>query len=413
LKFHHFCGEGKITVRYQHGQIVNNVFNCNDTRLQIDPVSSDAWEHPVRSVRRKLCRTRVRLRVTSENRKPVWVELPLFMHRPMPATSDIRAASIIRQKVGRSWRHKLVVTVTVPETLSHIKRDKMGAAGIDIGWRKLTGGLRVAYWRDDTGNASRILHPAIKDFIRLDDDGMGGQLILPERICGKKGFGQTDNIKSVRDDNFNKVKNVLQEWLKDNLDTWLTEETKTLSQWRGHGRLITLIRKWQENRVPNDEKMLDTLEEWRGRENHLYDYESNLRDRLEHFRREIYRVFASQISITYGKVILEDFDLSRVSRKPMPENGTQMTIEPDHQRAVAAVSTLRLAIESSCRRERTEVLRLDPANSTMECNECGHVEKFNAAANLIRLCPSCGAIWDQDSNAADVMLQRSSTSKIA
>ena len=107
IKFHRWTGEGKVTVRYQTGLPVGEVFQ-QDTRLQINPVPQEAWDSPVRGTRRKLARTVIRLRARSENRKPVWVELPMVMHRPLPPNSEIRMASIIRQRVGRKWRYRAV-----------------------------------------------------------------------------------------------------------------------------------------------------------------------------------------------------------------------------------------------------------------------------------------------------------------
>lgn len=412
LKFHRFDGQGKVTVRLREngmsgpwGMPVKNAFKPNNA-FWFDPVPEEAWFHPKRSVRRKLARTKVRLRVGSdENRNPVWVELPVIMHRPMPATSEIRSASIVREKVGRRFRYKLVVTVTIPEEISHIKRAKVDTVGIDIGWRSVPEGLRVVYWYDETGNSGKLVHPAIKDFIKITEDGKSGQLILPHKIIN--AFKKIDDLKSIRDQHFNEAKEILKKWVDETSDAdWIKDETKDILKWRNHNRLAKLIYKWRENRVPNDDRILDILEEWLKKEKHLYDWEANLRDKTIRFRREIYRVFAAQIASTYSKVILEDFDLRNVLEKPDPEEGTQGSIEPNYQRFVAAVSVLREALENACRREKTEIIYVDPVNTTIQCNKCGHVEKFDAAAHLIRTCPACGEIWDQDYNAAKVLLER-------
>jgi rubrerythrin len=264
-------------------------------------------------------------------------------------------------------------------------------------------GLRVAYWYSDNNTA--ISHTAINDYLKIDRDGNSGQLILPNKIIS--AFKQVDDLKAIRDQHFNEAKAIFQEWLIDASDSgWLEEATKNLTQWRGHGRLVTLIYKWRMNRVPGDEMILDTLEEWLNREKHLYDWESNLRDKAVRYRREIYRVFASEIAVRYENVIFEDFNLSKLAKKPVPEKGTRGAIQPDYQRTIAAVSTLRLAVENACKKRRTAVLYIDPKNSTMECNNCGHTEKFDAASHLIRTCPACNEVWDQDLNAGKILFQR-------
>ena len=136
LNFHRWNGDGKITVRYQYGLAVSDVFKCKDSRLQIEMVNKEAWLNPKRSIRRKHLQTKVRIRVRSDEKlKPVWVELPIYLHRPLPETSMIRSASIIRERIGRKFRYKLVITVTVPEEIPRVKWEKSGTIGIDIGWR--------------------------------------------------------------------------------------------------------------------------------------------------------------------------------------------------------------------------------------------------------------------------------------
>ena len=398
LKFHRWTGEGKAFVRYQYGLPVQDVFG-NDTRLQIDPVNSDAWDHPVRSVRRKAARTKVRLRVTSENRNPVWVELPMVMHRPLPAESEIRSAAVIREQVGRKYRYKLVVTVTVNRT--KIRHDG-DVVGIDIGWRLIENyepeatavfkslckpagpGLRVAYWND--GEKS-------------------GQLVLPPRILA--AFNKLKDLKSIRDTHFNEVKETLSAWLVNkDIPDWLVETTKFLASWRSQGRIVQLTKTWRKNRFNGDEDIVETLEHWLSRENHLYDWEANLRDQVQRWRREGYRKFAAQIACKYKRVVMEDFDLRRVSKKPEAEEGTLGSRPQDWQRVIAAVSELRLAIENACRREGTEFIQVESQQSTTECHKCGHVERFDAANHLYHTCSNCGNLHDQDYNASIVLRKR-------
>lgn len=383
LKFHRWEGTGKIFTRYQYGLPVADVFG-DDTRLQINPVDPEAWTHPQRSVRRKLARTRVRLRVTSENRSPVWVELPMVMHRPLPTGGEIRSAAIIREKVGRQHRYKLVITVALPDKRVAPKRTG-GAVAIDVGWRLVPDGLRVAYWADEAGNH--------------------GQLVLEPVILG--AFAQLEGLRSVRDRHFNEIRGRLAEWLASNhVPDWVREATKKLAAWRSPGRLVSLTRKWHENRYMGDEEIVPELESWLARENHLYDWEANLRDKVRRRRREEYRKFAAGLARSYGKVVLEDFDLRCVAQKPEAEDGTQGTIPADRQRTIAALSKLRLAIENACRREGAEVIRVPAMYSTVECHKCGHTEKFDAARQLYRTCPGCWELWDQDHNAALVLLKR-------
>lgn len=386
LRFHRFDGTGKISVRWQNGLPVPELFNCADTRLQINPVPEAAWYSDKRWERRKLARTKVRIRITSdENRKPIWLELPVIIHRPLPEDGIIRSASVIREKVGDKYSYKLVITVAF-EPIQHIPA-KNTAVGIDLGWRSVKNGLRVAFWKDELGN--------------------GDDLVIPNRAISQ--FEKLDDLKSIRDKHFNDIRNTLLTFLtdnKDNLPDWLEEGTAMLAQWRSKGRLVFLIRKWQENRFSEDQEIVICLKEWMKQDKHLWDWESNLRDQIIKHRREIYRIFAAKIAKKYNHVFIEDFDLRAVAKKQSPEKGTAGSVPADKQRTIASVSTLRQAIINACRREGAEVVKVPSAYTTVECHVCGHMEKFDAAGHIFRTCPKCKKIWDQDENAAINILRR-------
>jgi transposase len=67
---------------------------------------------------------------------------------------------------------------------------------------------------------------------------------------------------------------------------------------------------------------------------------------------------------------------------------------------------LRNAIENACKREGILVERVNPDYTTQECHLCGFTKKFDAAANIVHTCPGCNNKWDQDYNAAVVLLKR-------
>src|SRR5690606_22488963 len=88
-RFRRWDGSGKLAVQLQNGLPVEDAFG-DDTRLQIDPVDPVAWNSPSRSERIHKNRTKVRIRIGSENRKPIWAELDIAMHRPLPKGGKIK-----------------------------------------------------------------------------------------------------------------------------------------------------------------------------------------------------------------------------------------------------------------------------------------------------------------------------------
>ena len=61
---------------------------------------------------------------------------------------------------------------------------------------------------------------------------------------------------------------------------------------------------------------------------------------------------------------------------------------------------------NTCRREGVEI-RLVPAEyTTATCHVCGTAEVWDQAAHVMHRCGQCGALWDQDHNAAINLLAR-------
>lgn len=395
LRFHRFDGTGKLSVRFKDGIPVQDVFAEGSNRLfYIAPVDLGAWNDPVRANRRKLSQTTVKIRVQSdEKRKPVWSEFPMVMHRPLPYDGEIRGASIVCEKVGKKYRYSLDVTVAFSD--NYIKERKehgrealitRPSVGINIGWRlKDNDELRIAYWVDETGNH--------------------GELKLDSYTVSQ--FQKINDLRSIRDVHFDSVKDALKQFItKNTVPYWLKESTKTLHKWRSTERMVNLISNWHDNRFAGDAGIINILEQWRKRENHLYNWESNLRDQIIKRRREIYRLFAKKISQKYGQIFIEDFDISNVAKHLEPEDGPQLSIPPRRQRVIAATSILRDVIENAVKKEGLAYTKSDAKYITLECHLCGYTEDWAAANSIERKCPNCKEVWDQDYNAAFLNLSR-------
>ncbi|WP_170157671.1 zinc ribbon domain-containing protein [Thermodesulfitimonas autotrophica] len=393
LRFHRFDGTGKATVRLRErgsagpwGMPVGNIFIPNSV-CWMRPVPPEAWTSPVRAERRRKARTVLHFRVgTDADGNPVWAVLPMVMHRPLPEGGVVRQVSVVRERVGRHFRYKAVFTVQLFPNA--IKEEPLldGVVAVDVGWRRVESGIRVAVWLDDHGNH--------------------GEVIIPDRLY--REFLRLKELQSLRDTHFNEAKKILVEFLKkaQGMPEWLLEECRSLKEWRSPGRLVSLLGRWKKNCFPGDKGILNWLSDWQQREDHLYDWQSHLRDQILRHRREIYRIFASQLADKYGVVVLEDFDLRKVVKTPPPEEGTQGSIPPDYQRFIVAPSELRLCIVNACAREGVSVSLQPAAFTTLRCHACGYVEKFDAAREIWHRCPKCGELWDQDYNACVNLLER-------
>ena len=371
LRFQPWDGTGKVTVRYQHGLAVEGV-QAADRRLQFDPVDPLAWTSPRRSERRKLARSRIRIRVGSEGRQPLWLELPVIFHRPLPGDGTVRSASVICEKVGSRERWRLLVTVARPQRAMR----EGPAVAVDLGWRLLPDGLRVAYWEDERGDH--------------------GQLVLAPAVLWQ--FSKLNDLKSIQDQHLRVALDALGAWSKTNQPP-AGIDLGHVSEWRNPWRLLRLYRVWKECRVPGDDAAFLALTAWKERHDHLHEWEANLRDQVIRHRKEIYRRFVAELLRTHGRVFLEDLQIRAMARKDRPEEDNRNY--SGGMRVVAAVSLLGRLI-----REHGDCERVSARHTTRECSWCGHAKEWDAAENIMHRCEACGRLFDQDRNAARNILRR-------
>jgi hypothetical protein len=128
----------------------------------------------------------------------------------------------------------------------------------------------------------------------------------------------------------------------------------------------------------------------------------NLQDQLTRKRLELFRCFAAGLVKEYGTVFLEDFDLHWLSRIP-PAEVESFPIGGKY-RVIGAPGILRWAIENACRRTGVKAIRIGDRNTTKTCHVCGRTEEWNTGKELVHAC-GCGAVWDQDNNAAVQILR--------
>jgi hypothetical protein len=378
LHFHSWHNQpGKVVVRFQTGLPVQDAFSGSSNLLKLSAVPDAAYTSPVRAERRKLARSCVSIRVASVDRKPVWLTLACILHRPLPPDGLIRSASILCDRVGLHRRFKLVLVVEEPITRPATP-NRNGTIGIDLGWRRLPTGLRVAFWHDDNGNS--------------------GEIILSNYWLN--GMTQVDNLRSIRDTKFNEARTTLMQFLARNRDIippWLEEQTPNLA--RNPRHLTAVVWHWLHNRFDGDTDIFSQMNDWRRRENHLHAYEDNLRDRLLRQRREQYRIFAAWIAKNYSIVRLENINLSDIARVK-GGHGAGLPQPVRRYRQWAGCSILRSTIQNAIIREGVKYELVEPAYTTQRCHVCGALQEFDAANILTPTCPECGSTYDQDMRAA-------------
>ncbi|MGC8495172.1 MAG: hypothetical protein ACP5SH_25930 [Syntrophobacteraceae bacterium] len=192
LHFRRYDGTGRWTCQIQGTMTLGEAFSKANNLFQIDPVPEDAWNHPIKGERKRLCRTVARMRIASEEgAHPVWLEIPIAMHRPIPPGAKIPMVSINAKKVGDAMRWFLNVTV-IEEEPQKEPFPSGRILAVNIGCReKPEGSIRVACWVDNKEAAGEV---------NLDNSFVATDARISE-------------LQRKRDENFNLAKERLAQWL--------------------------------------------------------------------------------------------------------------------------------------------------------------------------------------------------------
>ena len=390
--------EGRIGAQIQHGITTKELYACRDTRVQLRR-EPDLFQERVVCVdgkgkgggKHRPQFGTLRLRVGSDERKPVWAEWPIKMHRPIPEHARIKYVTVRCYRTGPREYWEALFSVDIGD--AKVEKCGIGTVAIDIGWRVMGDELRVAAWVDNYGNRGEV---------RLDARTLSA-------------LNYFDKLRGIRDNNLNALKAEFLTELPDEIPEWLRRLTVKkqeaipsskqarhyLSQWKSFGRWAWLAKHWEDGDCPA------TLKKWCYHDHHLWEWETAQRRKSLGRRKDQYRCFAAWLARTYSCVVLEDFNLKHVTKTADPEaTAENKTAEKNRQKA--SLHELRDAIKNAVVSRGGTVELEDPRYTTQECSACGFVEKWDAAASVVRkpACPQCGAVWDQDYSAAEILLRR-------
>lgn len=379
LHFRGFRGEGTLTAQIMGGAQVNRCVEGEHTFFQLEPaVDGRKWRY-------------ARMRIGTEDRSasgegrlaPVWLEIPIVYHRDLPVGGTIKSVSMTRRIQDGRPKWQLNITVNLPAALP---TTKTAAIAIDIGWRLLPEGVRVAYWLDDSGRRGEVVIPA-------------GDIQQFERVR---------SLRSTCDRSRDEVLPALAEWFatQELPEEWQSRVSH-LSQWRSTDRLASLVEWWRDHRLPEDAETFDAAIKWRNEYLHLAHWWRNLQDQMTLRVRDRYRAFAAQTAREYGVVYIEEFDLSEVARRPKVEDTGAESASSTYRQMVSP-SMFRGALLNALQREGVRVVKLPAEYTTRRCHECARqgLEEIPREWDQMELIHRCdrGHLWDQDYNAAANLL---------
>lgn len=327
------------------------------------------------------------LRVGSNGREPVWAEWPIILHRPFPAGVRIKRVTVSMRRDGRRTRWSAEFSIDMPAV---IKSCGQGAVGVDLGWRMIDGAERVCTYASEDGKDE-------------------GDLRLSKHALA--GIDRVHSLQATRDQLLNELRAHLREYRDDSASAVFVDRTTHMHAWRSPGQYVRLLRELRAS--DTDAQAVSLLEAWKYRNVHLWDWQSGQNRRNLNQRREQYRLFANSLAKKYETLVLERFDLRTFAKCPSKDaprgpDGRSESHQEEKARAQrhkGATSILRSILRNAFERRGGQVVEVSAVDTTRTCNACGLVMDRDFAASIDWTC-DCGAVHDQDVNAADNLCER-------
>lgn len=377
----HNCESGTITYQVQtaSGEEYLTPYRSHtgkSTEIMIDTVD----------LNRKFFLLKMRIGSLPGTKQPIFAEVPIKMHRALPSDSYITLVQLIRKRVAAHVKWSVIFTCCRPD--GYKKKHTLGnAIAVNLGYRMVPEGIRVAYAIDDHGNC-------------VDE------IILPRSRVN--GWRYHDDLQSRRDNSFNDALASLKRFLKaaNPISQWLIDDTQNIAQWRAKGKLARLVIKWRANRSPGDEEIFNLLEQapfgnvggqhrvyhsWRNEDKHLWEVDANLSAKLRAWRLDLYRNVAARWSEDYEQLIIADIKWADMIRNNPPE--TQPGFKSNVY-TIAAPGELDALLHGAFKGRTT---RVDPEYLTADCHGCGN-RCDKVGLRITHICEHCGRHWDIDYN---------------
>lgn len=369
LRFHRSSPlEGTLSVAFQDGGMsVADFWSHSRSLLQITPLPPEVASIASARERKRRSWTPFRMRVAGKHPNGVDMTGVVCLHRPLPEDGIIRGAHLtVRPRNGHKGRlYELIITVELPDAEPTPDRTVWG---VDVGWRQVEGGMRVAVAASDRERRDLVIPQALLD---LHD----------------RAHGLSAHLDRNRDD----LRAALVQWRDTHADApeWLREELANVGQWRAYGRFHHLYRRWE--RFLGDEEIFGRLEAWEHRARHLEQYRRGTVERAERWRDDLYGVWARRLVADAGVIHVEDTNWRELA---------QQASYTGAQRTVAAVGALIERIRQTATREGVTVVSVPSEHSTADCSYCGHRNSYDTARSVMVRCEHCLREYDQDYNAA-------------
>lgn len=381
-RFHRYDGQGRLTNQIQGGLTAERLVNAASAQLALHRPPDTAFDPTASRGARRQAARQAALTITvfsSREGGRRTVTFPMVMHRDLPADALIKQVVVKRTRQGLDWQWHAIFTV-VDDQASARHRHPTRRAGIDLGWRLVPGGLRVAT-------------------IAASDRSRAQTLVLPKAILD--GFAYCERLQAELDAALNEL---LPSITGLPLGTDDLELTARFEQIRKAPRIgaaklayfALILRDWPDG----NPEIKDRLEAWRSADKRKRQEMLHLRAKLRARRNELYRTSAAALASAYGVIAVEDVNWADAARlETYAGERNVLPLPARHYRVLANIAALKdwLAKQAD---KRGGIIVRGAGGTTSTCHACGHENHPVQPEAIIWRCEGCGETWDQDENAA-------------
>ena len=343
----------------------------------------------------------VSVRLAGFGRNTRHIRCPVKWSREWPADAVLKWVKLSCRRQGRRLRYYVNFTLTSKN--GWIDQAGDGTLAINLGHRRLDRvGVRGLYWVGNRRLTMDQFPEHIRQCVRLHDDGLEGELVIPEQsrlsTAGSMAYyAKYVDLQSIRDQRFTAIKQQLGEYLSATCPDWATPLKQFLDDCGkvagkkdrpvgSKDRLLALTAGWQQHAGDGD--IWTALAEWRNKELHLESWQSNQRTRYSNWRADLYQAFWAVMRRVYGTLLCCKANLAEMQRKPEPDSN-EFNVHP-WRNLVSPGMILS--------RSKLEPVRIESGNLTRTCHLCSEVCDWDQATRLVHTCEHCGMMWDQDAN---------------
>ncbi len=374
---------GRITNTLQGGADVDAIFDGSQSQLSLRPLTGGAWSAASRGERRRLQRTTLSATIFVRDGERRTVSWPMVMHRPIPPDCRVKKLTVTRRRVNSRW--KWAASFLCTRLMEDIRSRPAFAkvAALDIGWRRVPEGLRVAtlVTRDEPPSFINLPQDLLASFALIDE------LRARVRIITLRGLDLLQGADTL----------AYEQPFRDMLREYQVMPEKKFVDLRKFCNEAFFMDQ-------SKEEIGTELLDWRKEFKRLTFWLENQQRKVVSRRNHFYQNAAIDILKNLSEIVVNDLKLGEIAaRKPMTTGATYFPNRAHHYRIVAATSELVRALKLQAAKRGVTFIKRE-ADFPVGCPNCGSTCRKTRSDVMPQICNNCKTSFDQDVAAGQSLL---------